>query len=287
MASPVKEIAWNGIELSVPFHWETIVTGRSGLLFEDDFTPLLELRWEKTGKISKKEIEKRGARFWGKDAADRVPSNILFGMPGPPANFTFARGYRNSSGAPVGGICYCKKSSTLLVYQNLTRQKKLLDTMDDPLRSLQCQQDGPCAWRVRDFSFQCEANLTLKDFTLKSGLSRLAFNGPGYTLQTCILSPADRRLEQQSLADILTTLSGAEYLDIHEDINGCTGYRRPSIARQVRYRLKRQQPFISAKIWQNQGANRLLALVLSSKSVISENTLRQHSENYEILQQKN
>ena len=51
-APPPAVLSWNGISLTVPQPWQTIVRGMRHLIFEQALRPVLELRWEQgSGKI--------------------------------------------------------------------------------------------------------------------------------------------------------------------------------------------------------------------------------------------
>ena len=41
-----KLIAWNGIQLQIPVDWDARVSGQRHLVFEKDFQPQLQIRWE-------------------------------------------------------------------------------------------------------------------------------------------------------------------------------------------------------------------------------------------------
>jgi hypothetical protein len=108
-------------------------------------------------------------------------------------------------------------------------------------------------------------------------------------LQTCILGPADTRLSRQPLVEIFIILAGIPDLDlvIGEDNNSCEGYRSPTIAKQISFRLRREKPFISAKIWHDTVSNRLLTVMLSSNRPIPMTTTNKICSQYEIVQKKN
>ena len=138
--------------------------------------------------------------------------------------------------------------------------------MNSCLTTLSCPSHSGSLWCIQDFSLAIPVSFTLKDYTFGAGLTRLSFTSADLFLQTCKLGPADKRLAQQSLAEILITLSDADDLDIlTEENNSCSGYRNPTIPRQILFRLRRQKPFIRAKIWHDTENNRLLAVVLSSQ----------------------
>ena len=49
---PRKEFAWNGVSFFAPVSWEVGKIGRQYLMIEDDFGPVMELKWYRIkGKI--------------------------------------------------------------------------------------------------------------------------------------------------------------------------------------------------------------------------------------------
>jgi hypothetical protein len=287
----MREIGWNGIRLNVPASWETIVKEKQSLLFEDDFRPLLQLRWEKTGPLKKRAIEKRGKLFWPSPSFQLDHTKLHYTLKeihGGPGTVIFYGEKAEGSLADLkvtGGIRYCPQSETLVVFQFLDYQKFLLPIFAQILLSLNSQDTERILWSVQDFSLRTPLDLQLDSFTFAAGLTRLSFSGPDYWLQCCKLAPADMRLKQQSVQEILTTLCGTEEIEIRQDLESttCTGYRYPSLGKQILYRMKREKPFIAARLWHWPDANRLLAVVLSSKSPLSLSTLDTLCSQYEII----
>ncbi|MCP3887408.1 MAG: hypothetical protein GY702_00845 [Desulfobulbaceae bacterium] len=277
-----KTVAWNSIELRVPKEWEVIVSGIRHLVFEYDFNPLLQIRWEQVGRLKKSEILKRSSRFW-KNRPNSTPSPFPTELSSSAANFTFSQFFSKEEEIPASGIYYCDKCTTLIVFQLLTGKEQLLETIGKTLASLRYQKNPVVSWCIQDFSLTTHPSLTLKDYTFRAGLTRLAFHGNSYTMQICKLAPADKRLQQQGLTDILQTLTGAANLHLVEAATSCTGSRSPGIGKQILYRLKRESPFISSKIWLDKDHNRILAVVLSSSAVIPEATLEEQCRNYAII----
>jgi len=282
MQEGYKKIAWNSIELRVPKEWEVIVSGVRHLVFENDFNPLLQIRWEQVGLLKESEILKRSSLFW-QNMPCSTPSPFPIELSSSAANFTFSQFFCKEEEIPSGGIYYCDTCNTLIVFQLLTRKEQILETIGTSLASLRCHKNSVVSWCIQDFSLTTQPSLTLKDYTFRAGLTRLAFHEKRYSMQICKLAPADKRLQQQGLAEILQTMTGADNLHLEETASDCTATRSPGIGRQILYRLKRESPFISSKIWLDKEHNRILAVVLSSSAVIPEATLEEQCRNYAIF----
>lgn len=285
MLVSLKQVGWNGIDLSIPHSWETIVSGHYHLIFENDFVPHLELRWEKTGPLTEKEILNRGRRLWPDYHATLPSSKSHHSSHCIENNFSFSRYYTTAGNTLAGGISFCQSCRTLLIFQFLEKSTTSRQLAETIASSIVCHADinTPVTYRLQDFSFQIQSDFHLQDYTFQAGLTRLGFTGPPYTLQICKLSQADRRLVNQDLKTMLATLAGSSDLNFVEEEQSCIGFRSPPLGRQILYRLRRQPPFISAKISHRSESNRLLAVVLSSKSALDEKELHRHCQHYEDI----
>lgn len=286
MADSTQKVCWNGIQVDVPASWETIVSGHRHLLFEDDFTPQFQFRWEKAGPLKEKDIERRASHLWDKTATIRTGTTVI--PPGGDSfndlkNFSFFKMYYNPDGSPAGGICYCNSCTTIVIFQLLTTDRKPQQIIEKVLQSIVCHGMEQTSWCLQDFSLILPGTLTLENYTFRAGLTRLGFTGPDYTLQACKLAPADHHLREHSLTEILLSLTGTDNLKINVDMTSCEGHRKPTIGQQLLYRLKRQSPFISSRIWYETQRNKLLAIVIFSKAVIEEGILMEHCSNYGII----
>ncbi len=59
-AIPGKRTTWNGIQVTVPASWHPAVILKDYLLFEDQYTPILELKWQKIqGRFTPEQILKK------------------------------------------------------------------------------------------------------------------------------------------------------------------------------------------------------------------------------------
>lgn len=288
MQDTTKQVGWNNIQLTVPSSWEVIVSGARHLLFEDDFQPQLQCRWEHTTPLTKKQIADKGARLWPREWSTNLNSDFSHSSQEAARHlgiFSYVNFYNDESGMLNCGICYSANHNVLLIFQVLNQEKELSATLNKLLHSIKWYNKSAekVPWQVQDFQLSLPPDYTLKNFTFRAGLTRLAFVGPGYSMEICKLAPADLRLKQQSLSTILETLSGAHDMVIVEDSLSCSAHRFPNLWKQIRYRLKRQQPFIRVKLWHDDKNNRLLAIFLFSKKYIAEQSLNDHCLNYEII----
>lgn len=70
-----RTIGWNGLTLSCPEKWETIVSGKRHLLFEEDFAPIFELRWQNNNKSSADSILRNLQKQTGLRRQEHISTN--------------------------------------------------------------------------------------------------------------------------------------------------------------------------------------------------------------------
>jgi len=283
----LRQVGWNGIRLTVPGTWEAHLGGHNHLIFEEDFSPILEIRWQKVRK-------RRGnqSRSLFKRIKKTVTALHELALP---SEWSFLKDrydvtcygkldhlYFNT------GVCICKQCQSPLLFQLSNRNKKIEPLLLDCMKSLSCQcaPDKPEIWALQDFQLQLPSGYSLIDYSFAPGLTRISFRGPHCILQTCKLGPADARLADQPLDEILRSLADIPDLPVQfgDDGRSCKGYRSPAIGRQLTLRFKRKKPFIRAEIRHIITSNRLLAIVLESLRPIPVETSQSICNNYEIIQ---
>ncbi len=290
LAGPDRDkrlIAWNGVQLRIPSDWDTRVSGQRHLVFEKDFQPQLQIRWEKSVHQPPSYLHERLSQFAGPRGSIISEDCFPLELRKFKNNFGEVLCYQEES-MVKGGICLCEDCHTLILFQLLSADPSLLQEVSDCLTTLSCHNHLESLWSIQDFSLTLPHSFILKDYTFGAGLTRLSFSSSDLFLQTCRLAPADTRLTGQSLATILTTLTDATDLEIVTGIdnNSCSGHRSPNILKQILFRLRRDKPFIISKIWHDSVNNRLLTVVLSSKRPIPQTTIQKICSRYEIVQKK-
>ncbi len=285
LQNDTRLIAWNGVQLNIPKVWEARVSGQHHLVFEKDFRPLLQIRWEQSVHHPSRNLQKR-VRHWAAELGAVIAENNLpLDLQPMGAHFGQVTCYRKKNGVMQGGICLCAECHRLILFQILASDPVLVQEVRGCLATLSCSSHAENLWCIQDFSLSIPASYTLQDYTFAAGLTRLSFLSSNVFLQTCTLGPADIRLNRQSLQQILIALAGVPQLDIDtgESGNSYEGSRCPTIVQQILFRFRREKPFLRAAIRHDTGNNRLLAVVLSANRPIAPTTLHRIFQEYEII----
>lgn len=284
-AKNTRLVAWNGVQLFLPKSWDARVSGNQHLVFEKDFQPLLQIRWEHSNNSPSPNLQKRAKHCAAElgliPAEDRLPEDL---QP-MKDNFIQVTCYLDKNNIIKAGICLGADGRTLVLFQVLAEDPALMPEVHVCLATLSCRKQTENLWRIQDFTLNLPVGYTLKDYTFAAGLTRLAFFSDDMYLQACTLGPADIRLNRQSLEEILIILTGTPQLQVvaGENATSCAGTRTPTISQQVFFRLRREKAFIRARIHHDIGSNRLLAVILSANRPIAPTTLHEIFQQYEII----
>jgi hypothetical protein len=281
----LEEIGWNGVRMTIPACWETRVSAPCHLIFEDEFLPVLQLRWHRHSGHSRKEVKKMAAAFTDRDETAVASGAPAFEWRQLEERFQKVACSGNRDGTATAGIFGCPQCHTLFQFQIFSGDKATVESIGDCLATLSCHGHGETLWRLQDFSLNTPQSFRLTDYSFLAGLTRLAFAAGHLTLETCKLAPADARLNKQSLAEILLTLTAIPDLTLQADQEreSCEGLRSPGIAGWMLLRLRRAKPFVRAKIWHDRSHNRLLAVVLTDSRPIPGTLLSTLAESYEVI----
>ena len=285
-ATPDRRLlAWNGLQISHPSTWEPRVTGLCHLIFEEDFQPRLQLRWQKNAKADVTNLELLATKLTGS-------AGFIFQAEALPPEWRALREKfqlltcsQRATGAMAGGVLYCQECMTLIYFQVFPGRSESSSEVARSLTTLSCHGQQELMWRIDDFSLVTPSSFILSDYTFAAGLTRLSFVSGNLRLQTCKLAPADIRLRQQTLGQILTALAGAKGLHLHPDRTGhsCEGSRTPSLPHRLLHMLRRDRPYIKAHIRHDEEKNRLLTVILSGNHPIPETLLQTLCNHHEIV----
>ena len=278
-------VGWNGIRLTVPRSWALHISDHTHLIFERDFQPLLEIRWQipdsrkpATPQSLFRKLRKQNSKIVEKQIAEelfllRKYYHIL------------CYGQKDTAG-PEGGILSCRTCGKLIFF-HLNRSNKNLSAPLTALSSLSCHflRKEPLLWSFQGTDLLLPPTFILQKFSFKPGFGCLSFKLKKLDLHCSRLGPADIRLKKQSLQEILAILSGLSENEIKNSRSTLSleGYRYPSMGQQIFSRLKRQKPFIRASIHHDRESNILFSMVAESTQPIPAEICIPNRPQYETV----
>ncbi len=273
-------IGWHGIEIALPPCWEPRFPGKRYVVFEKDFKPQLQIRWE-SGESAQEnhlvsQLEKSSSHIEvikGKN----VPLEWSFLKKEFEIILLAAPKDRNMI---TKGILACRRTDYIFFFQITEENPGASDEAKAVLATLTCRNGELTLWQFQDFSFKTPKNYTLTNYSFEAGLTRLSFSQSGLICHICRLAPADRRLEQQPLDEILKTLTGEKDFSISSAPCSCTIRRNPPAWKQILYRLSRRKPFHLER------QNLLLASVQLSRRPIYPDPPGYFNTSHETIQEK-
>lgn len=276
-------IAWNGIQLQLPVQCYVSVRGSYHLSIEKDFQPLWEIRWEQKVNGHKESHLKKMHRLLSKVGTNCSTQPIPRKWRQLENHFSNLNCFVNGSDQVERGFFSCPSCSSLVLFHLNSPAGE--ESVIKALATLKFIEDSETLWRINGFSLRTPPHFKLHRYNFGAGLSHLSLRSATHHLEVCTLAPADARLHHQSLSTILQTLASAPDLQTFTDEAGsmCAGLRHPSLMQQVKYRFKRQQPFILSKIRHDTRNNRLLTLILTATQPLEHSMLDSLDNSYEII----
>lgn len=274
-AQPGRRFCWNGLSFQLADGWQASVRGNRHLLIEQDFQPLVEIRWEINAGRPMTAVLPGICRQLS--AAHGATITTLDPPPAPlGAAYDRTRlawlGWSNSD-APTALLWLSPGRQTLALLHLADKSPAAHATLLLLLTGLRDSASDPAIgeWRVQDISFQPPPAFVLDDFRMAAGMTSIGFSATGSTLVYYRLAPAKEHLRRQSLSAILSRLDlqGGTRQGCREMPDSCECQVVPNgfVARLVA-RLRHRQAYRWSRIWHLPAVNRLLAVVLTSKHSI-------------------
>lgn len=297
----LRQIGWNNIQLALPGGWETIVSGDRNLLIEQNFQPLIDLRWETaTRGRTLEEIFLSIQRVLGKRSScpvERVavPAELaLLEEKTDCIAFSWSANEgpscRDRHQAINGLLWHCPDCATILIAQLYHHPKVALAQLSPVFDSIHChppegENTETTYWSIQDFRITLPTSCKMTAHSFQAGLTRLTFQEQDMQLHFCRLAPAKQRLQQGPMSRLLTNLLGEDtkYQELNQSDHHYECINSPPLTQQMLKRLKRQHPFRWGRIWHDEQANRLLSVLAESRSPIDLSRVHKFCDHYEIL----
>jgi hypothetical protein len=285
---PPRTLAWNGLRLHHPAHWEATVNAPCHLLFEEDFHPAFEIRWQKNDKNNKQKSRETRLEKIAEESGLETLDSL------PPHWKKLSRQYvlkllaKEKNSDPEAAILLCRECGcTLLLYFFDTGLPKRHAAMNSMLASMRCheKQGQPSTlWAIQDFQLSLPKDFCLSGHNFGAGLTRLSFTNGSLTMHLCRLAGASERLRNASMLKLLNLLGDLEIPEEELNISGASISHNssPSILQQIRIRMKRKLPFHRVSLRHHLESDRLSGLFLFDKKPIPATLDSSILDSYEI-----
>ncbi len=288
ITSNLKRVGWNGLQLDVPKSWEVIVSGHWHLIFENDFSHVVELKWQNSPernpeKLIKQIINSLEKEF-GSENLKKDRGKWSKKIAGFDVTSCFWSGEKNINIL----LLQCIECKTTFLCRFLDSTKNVEEKVVSVLRTIKCHQKDNNLWKILDFGLTLPKDFALKTFSIKAGLTRLSFEKSSYIIHICRLAPASVHLKDSSMDQILTTLLDNTRKNVVTQIQAdyVESYTSPSLLRQIRSRLKREKPFCYGRLWKNETTDRIFGFTIESIRPISQEIVTQIYSGYDISENK-
>ncbi len=282
-----KAVAWNGISLDYPADWDPIISGETHILFEKDFNPVFELRWQKqknSGRVSLDTILSRITKEAGLPELTPIP------IPWKryTENFAIRLLGNHDNTTPEAAIFICRECKTTLLFyffnELIEKQKQIILQL---LSSVSCHRDNDChdiCWKIQDFQVLLPDTFEISGHNFGAGLTRLSFVHSGLTMHLCRMASASQRLKDSSLLNLMNLLGDIEVSQAKSQLqeNEVSHRSYPSLLQQIRSRMKRKAPFHWVILRHHPELDRLSGLFFYDKKPIPETLVSVIENNYEI-----
>jgi hypothetical protein len=281
-----KETGWNTLRFQCPQDWDVIISGNHHLLFENNFHPVLELRWHANKGNTERAI-KNILRNLQKDSGLVPHKSIFSSWQSLTAKYSV---YLLRTGEGKNGcaaLLTCLKCGTSLLFYFFDAIPADHTSIATLFSSISCHDhtDVNTLWALQDFRLSLPVSYQLSGYNFGAGLTRLSFVDGSLIAHICRLAPASQRLHTASMADLLMVLGDvvintdaiqqSEYMVSHS--------RHPPIYRQILDRIKRKMPFHEMILRHHPKCDRLTGLFLFDKKPISKTLAATILNNYEIF----
>lgn len=278
-----RTIGWNGLTLSCPEKWETIVSGKRHLLFEEDFAPIFELRWQNNNKSSADSILRNLQKQTGLRRQEHISTN----WPQLDKLYEIIPLTAEQSNEQRGALLTCRQCRTSFLLYFFHAHSMQHPELQQVLSSLSCHspEKGDTLWSIQDFRIRLPHSYQLSSHSFAAGLTRLTFKDSSLTMHLCRLAQASLRLQTTSLSDLMILLSGIPVLkqEISQKSHAVRHSNYPSIFRQILTRLKRKPPFHKMILRHHPEYDRLTGLFFEDKKPIPKEQVNTILDSYEIL----
>ena len=290
MALTFKQIAWNGLQFSIPSTWELAWIDSRHLTFKNRGNPALEIKWGTIkGRYSHrsqlKELSKRHQTHRVKKIRNwHLPSTWKQAL----APYSCQGFYwQTDTTSGHGATLHCPVCNKAVIFQVFNIGKHLSDPGVIKFLKTLCdhRDDERIDWKVFDIQALLPEALQLIHYHFKPGNHELVFSDKSTRVRLYRWAPATALLAQTTLAAFAahTLAVSAEQLN-QTSIRGhpAVELRPPGLTggyrRRVHWGIKPVLKWVL--VWQIAKNNRILGIGLESKKPFRPDQMTQFSDNF-------
>jgi hypothetical protein len=293
-----KILAWNGVSLRVPHHWEVNLLDKSYLQLDDGMGPVMEMKWQQLrGRFSHRAHLRKLVK------SSSVASNLSFHQRPLPekwhqvlGNFeTLSFEWHGTKIAGEGAIIYCnscQKATLIQFYRKTSR--------DDPqvpvgvLSSLRDHsEDGRVEWAVFGLRALVPERFDLLEHRFHPGHYQLLFQARHERVHLRRWGPAGILLAGGDLRDWFQKnckdsrwCNPSSFKKIDYGGNPAVqgqSQRSDSFAARLRARMTRKLPHCWIRIWHLRDHNQILSVEARGLRPVDAPLLEEICYNYEVV----
>jgi hypothetical protein len=277
---PSVTVRWNGVTVSTPLTWQSIVRENRHLIFERDVTPMLEIRWDSKSNSSARSRKKMAAKLGENLPQDGASADIADWFKNVRQSFTVHP--VSLPGEPAGALLYCRTCQTPFLVKIFdspeSRSEPLLDI------SCNCRASTEKPWLIHDLSFVVPEGFSLTSSSFQFGLTLMVFHHGAVELRLVKVAPASARLKRHTLAELFAEFCECSPADTFQADAGTVQYvSAPSPFGQIRMRLRRRKPFIWARFTLDENRDRIIGFTLRGKAPFAEDLVTTVADNYRLV----
>ena len=284
-----KELAWNGVRLTVPAAWEPGRIGERHLLIESEAGPAMEIKWGPVrGRFSHHRHLQRLRKTAGGRGAGVKPCPL-------PAGWKEALGRFEASGfcwaAATGAILYCPRSRTggLVQFFHPAGGANFLPSAGAVLDTLRFHDGtGPVRWAVFDIRAELPPHFSLVRHRFQPGRFILEFAAGRCRIDLYRWAPAAVLLKDRDLARFAHTLAelGPLRLQAEDGAGPATVEGRSPPPEGIGARLAARLGLRSvcrARLWHLPEHNRILGLRMEDRGAIAPGLWERVNRTYGVV----
>lgn len=215
---PGRFTAWNGIRLHVPESWHPAVILKDYLLFEEQYRPVFELKWQQIrGRFNPRRLISRLQK--------KQPDQLLVDWELPPlwrqslVRFSAHGLHWHGDGSEgYGALLYCRECSRAILLQFHGTVALDAPFVSELLGSLQDHTaDQMQPWAIFDIRAELPVTATLLAQEFLPGRFTLSLDIDGQVLTLLRFKPAAELLRNQTLLQFGVDLTGIPNTGTHDD----------------------------------------------------------------------